>query len=257
MECAPIGVMLSGHQKFQSTHPVWGATGDGGAERKAMRISIHAPRVGCDQRLGASTNSFLYFNPRTPRGVRRFARIWVSSPPIFQSTHPAWGATWCAQYNRLCDFISIHAPRVGCDLAHRLRRPDIRHFNPRTPRGVRHSAPSNWRDKLHISIHAPRVGCDLPCAMISVVCCNFNPRTPRGVRRVSYGYIKFHTPFQSTHPAWGATFARLCDHLCVVISIHAPRVGCDASRRCYFFSRRISIHAPRVGCDSFRMRSCV
>ena len=79
--------------------------------------------------------------------------------------------------------------------------------------------------------------------------------------------------FQSTHPVWGATphiapqkfFTKL-------ISIHAPRVGCDGGRcpcfcRAWDFNPRtpcgvrlphiigrhglgdISIHAPRVGCD--------
>ena len=56
---------------FQSTHPVWGATKDGGVVFAGLGISIHAPRVGCD--------------------LQDFGPIIV--PHIFQSTHPVWGAT--------------------------------------------------------------------------------------------------------------------------------------------------------------------
>ena len=59
-------------KQFQSTHPVWGAT------RPLtpwllhpQPISIHAPRVGCDQGLVDSIPTIVQF----------------------QSTHPVWGAT--------------------------------------------------------------------------------------------------------------------------------------------------------------------
>ena len=56
--------------------------------------------------------------------------------------------------------------------------------------------------------------------------------------------------FQSTHPVWGATAdTGNVIHL-LTISIHAPRVGCDADTgKQGHRQRRISIHAPRVGCD--------
>ena len=34
-----------------------------------------------------------------------------------------------------------------------------------------------------------------------------------------------------------------------VISIHAPRVGCDIDITFIVAMEKISIHAPRVGCD--------
>ena len=101
--------------------------------------------------------------------------------------------------------ISIHAPREGCDdSSHQLGVVDI------------------------ISIHAPREGCDSSdmwiCSMTSRFqsthpargatpywcvlarpAFHFNPRTPRGVRQVADG------------PPGD----------CVIISIHAPREGCD------------------------------
>ena len=126
------------------------------------------------------------FNPRTPCGVRHWRPC--------SGSRPGW--------------ISIHAPRVGCD-PDKIAALDI----------------------YDISIHAPRVGCD-PSAMIPWTrpakfqsthpvwgaTCGwakrpartpyFNPRTPCGVRR---------------HPAWKTPAGRK-------ISIHAPRVGCDREK---------------------------
>ena len=56
--------------------------------------------------------------------------------------------------------------------------------------------------------------------------------------------------FQSTHPARGATRDRF-DHgsTPLVISIHAPREGCDYNIGHGLKLDKISIHAPREGCD--------
>ena len=55
----------------------------------------------------------------------------------------------------------------------------------------------------------------------------FNSRTPCGVRlspdRISYK----DTKFQFTHPVWGATCLGVVARLPLLVSIHAPRVGCD------------------------------
>ena len=55
--------------------------------------------------------------------------------------------------------------------------------------------------------------------------------------------------FQFTRPAWGATpsTARVIDAFCV--SIHAPRMGRDASRFQICRLLAVSIHAPRMGRD--------
>ncbi len=80
--------------EFQSTHPVWGATDlppsrmsptfnfnprtpcgvrhkIGYYSLETTRISIHAPRVGCDC----------------------FSKRFLQPIVLFQSTHPVWGAT--------------------------------------------------------------------------------------------------------------------------------------------------------------------
>ena len=58
-------------KKFQSTHPVRGATLDRCDVRTGRRISIHAPREGCDG-----------YRSTRPHAARQF-----------QSTHPVRGAT--------------------------------------------------------------------------------------------------------------------------------------------------------------------
>ena len=218
-----------------------------------MAISIHAPRVGCDESCkNIEFNINHHFNPRTPCGVRL---IGVGNA--------------CAKLN-----ISIHAPRVGCDLVQVPRtwgielfqsthpvwgatRPHFaccrscRDFNPRTPCGVRRRG-SLPMQQLHLfqSTHPvwgatqsisrkrnanrdfnPRTPCGVRPPSLPARCtslCDFNPRTPCGVRL---------DPFRPTG-------------LDPTISIHAPRVGCDRVPRRNGAGRGISIHAPRVGCDS-------
>ena len=91
----------------------------------------------------------------------------------------------------------------------------------------------------------------------------------------SQGFLSHKKIFQSTPPVWGATLWLHWDPQCGRISIHAPRVGGDASNEAeeeiinifqstppvwgatgQFHRHRptagISIHAPRVGGDTFR-----
>ena len=83
-----------GHRGFQSTHPVWGATGSPYTFQLTQQISIHAPRVGCDASGGQGPHRPCYFNPRTPCGVRLVTQGRTFRRKSFQSTHPVWGATW-------------------------------------------------------------------------------------------------------------------------------------------------------------------
>ena len=265
-------VAFDGHGGFQFTHPVWGATRGWTRGTADGRVSIHAPRVGCDISLPSRGDA--------------------SQP--FQFTHPVWGATslsgacgspHCFNSRTPCGVrpllsrsacgslpVSIHAPRVGCDSAcvrSSLRSPS---FNSRTPCGVRPTFQKSKRKWIEVSIHAPRVGCDGFCKTgtirerVSIHAPRVGCDTSRGdVSPVEY-------MFQFTHPVWGATppaFARHCAHL---VSIHAPRVGCDSCEvrksirlpafqfthpvwgatepiRAGVVLSVVSIHAPRVGCD--------
>ena len=104
--------------KFQSTLPVWGATGIVHAH---FKHSAHFnPRSPCGERRAAPCSRHSpqgYFNPRSPCGERR--RVYAEAIAVYG--------------------ISIHAPRVGSDCpAGAVRRAD-RDFNPRSPCGERHT----------------------------------------------------------------------------------------------------------------------
>ena len=84
-----------------------------------------------------------------------------------------------------------------------------------------------------------------------MLCVNrFNSRTPCGVRPSSLLETTTMCRFQFTHPVRGATYLILLYSMWKVVSIHAPRAGCDfqAYRR-QSSAPSVSIHAPRAGCD--------
>ena len=197
--------MRSHLQRFQSTLPAWGATSDG---RDGAHAGDFNPRSPRGERPGLSLRCPVIsdFNPRSPRGERlrpvRITRLIAK----FQSTLPAWGAT----------FISTVPSTIVC------------YFNPRSPRGERllltpkkqghslfQSTLPAWgatADVLKrailaiISIHAPRVGsdmypscCFLPFLLISI-------HAPRVGSDISFPSSCILATFQSTLPAWGATF---------------------------------------------------
>ncbi len=192
----------------------------------------------------------------------------------FQSTLPVWGATCCACLGQprshyfnprspcgerlyVCRppapmaFISIHAPRVGSDVAvDKLELTETKFQSTLPVWGATRYILSLEGDRV-ISIHAPRVGSDDGAPIES-------------------GQL---LGFQSTLPVWGATaiYSRQAatwtdfnprspcgERLCWIgvgadiafISIHAPRVGSDLRAVERDGQRQISIHAPRVGSDT-------
>ena len=100
---------------FQSTHPLRDATADelkeglyclisihapltGCDDEDILRtlnipISIHAPLTGCDIRWRFFVFTCIYFNPRTPYGMRRKSSARNTNTVVFQSTHPLRDAT--------------------------------------------------------------------------------------------------------------------------------------------------------------------
>ena len=212
---------------FQFTHPVWGAT-------------------QCKRPPRALITSF---NSRTPCGVRQVDKRRLILDLLFQFTHPVWGATvGIDSIDTLLD-VSIHAPRVGCDYV------------------------TLTAEVLpYVSIHAPRAGCDCYAPRAYCSTRGFNSRTPCGMRRGQPQTTQWGVRFQFTHPVWGAT-SPLSDMLCgmafqfthpvwgatllhsttcllpYIVSIHAPRVGCDDALAPLEVVCDVSIHAPRVGCD--------
>ena len=197
-------VRLFLHEKFQSTHPLRGATIADIATLVLMKISIHAPLAGCDAERVARDYHAPNFNPRTPCGVRL--------PKICNSSSPMG--------------ISIHAPLAGCDSGCSSASCFIRNFNPRTPCGVRPRALAPEGPDRHFN---PRTPCGVRRRSVPFRCKvgYFNPRTPCGVRRTTYAGTGQSLPFQSTHPLRGATVGLIRVLDTVFISIHAPLAGCD------------------------------
>ena len=258
---------------FQSTLPVWGATA-------FSRLTIKPennfnPRSPCGERpVCAGCSKILFdFNPRSPCGERplMLARLLLGAQ--FQSTLPVWGATNSAIITATARIISIHAPRVGSDLAvdvvhaHACRFQSTlpvwgatctpcsnflsyRNFNPRSPCGERpRPSEKRWLSGGFQST-LPVWGATVPAAWAGAALPDFNPRSPCGERLHRFDVAAKPGQFQSTLPVWGAT---LCQYEHVLassqISIHAPRVGSDRKAGREAVRSRISIHAPRVGSD--------
>ena len=78
--------------EFQFTHPVRGATKVSLSDAVAWRVSIHAPRAGCDRITSWGRHSALSFNSRTPCGVRLLVGAVAAYLLVFQFTHPVRGA---------------------------------------------------------------------------------------------------------------------------------------------------------------------
>ncbi len=169
---------------FQSTPPAWGATcAYGFRTHHQARFNPRPPRGGRPARQ-LSQRLRDRFNPRPPRGGRHSYFGSTLNAPMFQSTPPAWGATFLGVFNWIVNDVSIHAPRVGGDAVW---------------------VPQRSIDA--VSIHAPRVGGDdISTAPLRRDLC-FNPRPPRGGRHCPRKYRLIRQWFQSTPPAWGATRA--------------------------------------------------
>ena len=173
-----------------------------------MRVSIHAPREGCDDRFGVfalETGLFQFTHPG--RGA-----TWRVNKDVggvkFQFTHPGRGATVRALTPRALEvkFQFTHPGRGAT--GDRLQKPREAGFQFTHPGRGATTEEVETGDTTIVSIHAPREGCD-PLRLsldtsLSVFqfthpgrgatpvviettkpekC--FNSRTPGGVRRVS------------------------------------------------------------------------
>ena len=207
----PCGVRLASSAiapsrgKFQSTHPLRGATPAVQGLAEAVEISIHAPLAGCDAGVSDQVGAAIYFNPRTPCGVRPFCCRVPLRPRYFNPRTPCGVRPRVVPVNVEFPRISIHAPLAGCDHFATCPNANEHSFNPRTPCGVRQSTarPQNSHCRFQsthplrgatrlsssstsvppVSIHAPLAGCDRGRILWLPACLRFNPRTPCGVRR--------------------------------------------------------------------------
>ena len=192
---------------FQSTPPARGATTGFSRDKWLTLISIHAPREGGDP-LGRYTTSTPQrnFNPRPPRGGRRWTETGGCTISGFQSTPPARGATGldiCALHAAL---ISIHAPREGGDVCSLIVPGDVTGISIHAPREGGDGKQKGKVVDVKISIHAPREGGDSCTAWHDLPPFEFQSTPPaRGATTILTTKCQQKFKFQSTPPARGAT----------------------------------------------------
>ena len=173
---------------------------------------------------------------------------------IFQSTHPVWDGTLWIPSKNISQYISIHPSRVGWDAAAAQARSNPTHFNPPIPCGMGRRL-SGFKHRDH----------------------DFNPPIPCGMGRRAARANFGRDLFQSTHPVWDGTRAKIMADNLKLISIHPSRVGWDRARYCRHKQENhfnppipcgmglviqpldlllfvISIHPSRVGWDSSAVR---
>ena len=145
-------------------------------------ISIHAPRVGSDCFCVRIATEAFNFNPRSPCGERLLIDHQNFFCFLFQSTLPVWGAT----SRSLIDFLSAKFQST------------LPVWGATKPRG-------RLGQIILISIHAPRVGSDWD-ANVSILRPDISIHAPR-VGSDGKGKQKgiLQAEFQSTLPVWGAT----------------------------------------------------
>ncbi len=155
---------------------------DESRSRKALNVSIHAPRVGCDRSPSSWGRKALGFNSRTPCGVRLSVCYVLVVSTCFNSRTPCGVRLHPSVIVGRLQHVSIHAPRVGCDRYARLMqarsfsfqfthpvwgatgRSPMTRFSPR----FQFTHPvwgatlifKRFVNGTAVSIHAPRVGCD-------------------------------------------------------------------------------------------------
>ena len=100
--------------------------------------------------------------------------------------------------------LPTHAPRVGCDIAILIIARNVA-----------------------VSIHAPRVGRDKALSTPADIHIMFQFTHPVWGATPYAVYPRPKEQFQFTHPVRGATARRLYMDKVPMVSIHAPRAGCD------------------------------
>ena len=170
---------------FQSTRPVWGATGS--LLKHTVNLKNFNPRAPCGARLRCPAQCFPHkeISIHAPRVGRDDAasrcrqscvRISIHAPRVGRDREPA-------PVSRRRYRISIHAPRVGRDPANFGSFSSTCKFQSTRPVwGATFSSTCKKLSTL-ISIHAPRVGRDpLRSDVPAPAYPYFNPRAPCGAR---------------------------------------------------------------------------
>ena len=123
--------------KFQSTHPLRGATAYAAGKTGGESISIHAPLAGCDSIIRYASSGFCISIHAPLAGCDVLSHAGTKTSLKISIHAPLAGCDICSLMDIAQPSISIHAPLAGCD-----------------------GQPHKTRQKYNISIHAPLAGCD-------------------------------------------------------------------------------------------------
>ena len=204
---------------------------------RLVHISIHASRMGCDPPCRCRTPPSKHFNPRIPYGMRHARKKRVRAARGHFNPRIPYGMRLCGNNLTSLIGISIHASRMGCDVA---KRPAIAleyGFQSTHPvwdatlslhadlrGGVFQSTHPVWdatrnccltRFGRLISIHASRMGCDYSARLVASPRSHFNPRIPYGMRLREW---TLHSIIWKLLPALRADYiADIPEHLSVCI----------------------------------------
>ena len=195
---------------FQFTHPGRGATVSSKTIAQSTSFQFTHPGRGATSRRFRTPLPHSRFNSRTPGGVRlqpagdeRLLRCFNSRTPGGVRLRE------CSSLERVV-FVSIHAPREGCDITYFIFTYFFPSFQFTHPgRGATVFGLACLWPKLVVSIHAPREGCDVRRMMD-------NKPSPR---------VSIHAPREGCD-GFDKDIQKILD-----VSIHAPREGCDSLPR--------------------------
>ena len=187
--------------RFQSTPPARGATTSCDPRFPSRNDFNPRPPRGGRRRQFFLILAAVHFNPRPPRGGRPFC-CFCSDFQIdsFQSTPPARGATGDLMAALLTSLgISIHAPREGGDAKSTKSNSNDLYFNPRPPRGGRHTRKRTGMCILLFQSTPPARGAtDLMAALLSSLGISIHAPREGGdqalIGTVPVGFISIHAP---------------------------------------------------------------
>ena len=168
---------------------------------------------------------------------------------LFQFTHPGRGATPTIGLLRLDDAVSIHAPREGCDCLAMVLRLRSTRFNSRTPGGVRPQSPALCFASTQFQFTHPGRGATALSRFRRFISLMFQFTHPgRGATSTLFKFQRLMS-FQFTHPGRGATVAISLRHKDTQFQFTHPGRGATIENGKSYSEYLVSIHAPREGCD--------
>ena len=169
---------------FQFTHPGRGATDFVGDVKRIFKVSIHAPREGCDCSSTTTAARSWCFNSRTPGGVRHTRPRGFLGDMEFQFTHPGRGATVCiCLFGDNVEFQFTHPGRGATRLFRDFHEGVIKFQFTHPGRGA--TSELRRRPKAGLGFQFTHPG--------------------RGATTLSEARHLRHRMFQFTHPGRGAT----------------------------------------------------